>query len=257
MIKKIINFLFISFVFTFSLFADYQKPSLVSNNVWKDIQPYLLPYNHPLRKKMDKLFKSFRVTENAKSLQKAGFERWEPAFFSKAIISKNERIDDGYYFKFYSDEQDIAVESEQWINRAFEARNLAKTIKNLGYQDFFIVPKKWIYPIPDVPRSKSAFPKNFILIAKKIGIEKSTTSRYKWQNRITKKMLKALYTVIEKEGLVDSLASHNVPFSKDDKLVFVDLEHHHKWPVPFEKLLKYLNPSMQIYWKQLIDRKGF
>lgn len=260
MIKKIHVRLFIYFIFSFfisfSCFAgSYQKPALVSEAVWNDVQPYLLPYEHPLRKKMDNLFKSFRVTENMRSIQKAGFEKWEPAFFSKAIISRNPKIDSGYYFKFYSDEQDIPVESLQWINRAFEAKNLAKVIKKYGYQEYFIVPKKWIYPIPDGPKSQSAFPKNFILIAKKIDIEIRSKSRYKWNHKVTKEMLKALYTIVETEGLVDSLSSHNVPFSKNNKLVFVDLEQHHQWPVHYQTLLQYLNPSMQSYWQRLIDHK--
>lgn len=237
------------------LWSDYVKPFGVSENVWKDVEPYLLPENHPIKKKLDKLFTSFRVTENAQSIERAGFKRSKPAFFSHAIISENIYIKD-YFFKFYSDEQFIEIESKQWIDRAFESRSLRKAIHEYGYEKYFIVPKKWIYPIPDSPESKGPYPKHFILVAEKIKILKSAQSKEKWKYAVTKKLLKAVFTLVQKEGLIDSTVAHNLPFTKKNKLVFVDLEQHHQWPVPFHRLLNYLNEEMQSYWISLIDKSA-
>lgn len=229
---------------------NHVKPDLVSENVWKEIQPYLLPINHPLKKKLDALFTSSRVTLNTKSIENAGFTKSIPAQFSHAIIAKNESIP-GYYFKFYSDEQEIDVESKQWIDRAFEARALKEAVILHGYQKYFVVPKKWIYPIPNTPVSTGPYPKSFILIAEKIKIAKRSNNLYKWRTLPTKKLLNAIWVLTEQEGLVDSLVAHNLPFTYDNRLAFIDLEHHHHWPVPFYKLLDFLNSEMQSYWNEL------
>lgn len=233
--------------------SAYTKPNLVSEEVWNDVQPYLLPEKHPLKNKLDRLFTSFRVTLNAESILKAGFSKANPGLFSHAIIAKNETFP-GYYFKFYSDDQAIDEESKQWINRAFEAKKLKQAINNHQYQKYFVVPKKWIYPLPDLPKSKGRYPKSFILIAEKIDITKRSMNIHKWRTVPTKKLLNAVFVITEQEGLVDSLVAHNLPFTYDNRLAFIDLEHHHQWPVPFYKLLNFLNPEMQKYWKELTVR---
>lgn len=232
------------------VFADYIKPALVSEHVWNEVLPYLMPDDHPARKKLDKLFNSFRVTENARSISKAGFKNYIPGQFSHAIVSKNKKIK-GYYFKFYSDEQYIEDESKQWLERAFEARSLAAAIRSHGYDHYFSVPEKWIYPLPDFPKSNSPHPKSFILVAKCLDIEKRKKSREKWRSKVTPALLDALYILVVQEGLNDSLIASNLPFTKNNKLAFIDLEHHHKWPIPFYKLNTYLNSEMQAYWKSL------
>lgn len=233
----------------------YTKPANMKNDVWEEVKPYLMPNNHPLKKKMDKLFTSFRVTENEASLKRAGFLKTTPAAFSNAIVSKNDNLK-GYYFKFYDDHQQIDVESKQWIDRASEAKSLQQAVSAHGYEEFFKVPRKWIYLIPENPKSNGPYPKNFILVAKQIDIDKRSVSHYKWQTIVTRKLLRALFTLIMEEGLVDSCVAHNLPFTKDDRLAFVDLEQHHKWPVPFHRLNKYLSPKMQDYWNHLINNNG-
>lgn len=233
----------------------YKKPAKVTNEVWNEVQPYLLPMNHPLKKKMDKLFTSFRVTENEASLRRAGFQKTTPAAFSNAIISKNDHLS-GYYFKFYDDQQQIDVESKQWVDRASEAKSLQRAIIAHGYEEFFKVPKKWIYLIPENPKSNGPQPKNFILVATQIDIVKRSVNHYKWENNVTRKLLRAVWTLTNEEGLVDSCVAHNLTFTTDDKLAFVDLEQHHKWPVPFHRLNRYLSPKMQDYWNHLINNNG-
>jgi len=234
---------------------EYIKPSDVSDDVWSEVKPYLLPFDHPLKNKLDKLFTTFRVTDNPATVKKAGFLRSTPAAFSNAIVSRNENLS-GYYFKFYHDHQQIDVESKQWIDRAFEARSLKKAIKDHGYQKYFKVPKKWIYLIPDNPQSTGPYPKHFILIATKINTTKGHINRFKWQTEVSRKLLDAVWIINQQEGLVDSCVGHNLPFTKDNKLAYIDLEQHHKWPVPFHRLNGYLNPEMQDYWKKLIDNNG-
>jgi hypothetical protein len=256
-----------NFLFAFSLciclnphsaFAkdtQFLKPHDVSNHVWEDVKPYLMPASHPIKKKMDKLFSSFRVTENEQSIKKAGFLRTKPAHFSKAIVSRNDDLK-GYYFKFYNDEQEIDVESKQWIDRAFEAKSLKKTITDYGFKKYFEVPEKWIYIIPDHPKSNGPYPKHFVLVAKKLDVLHGFHNRNKWKKNITPKILNAIWTVIEKEGLIDSVVGHNLPFTEDGKLAFIDLEQHHIWPVPFGRLTEYLSPKMQVYWEELLKNKG-
>ncbi len=253
--KKFKQFFFVPllFILSCSAYAGYSKPVLVSDYVWNEVQPYLLPDDHPAKRKLDKLFHSFRVTENTSSIIKAGFKNYIPGQFSKAIVSKNKKIKD-YYFKFYSDEQIIENESKQWVDRAFEAKSLQRAIRDHGYDKYFVVPNKWIYPIPDSPISKSPQPKSFILVASSLGIEKGSKNRQKWKTKVTPSMLDALYIIVEQEGLNDSLIASNLPFTKNNKLAFIDLEHHHNRPIPYFKLLHYLNSEMKAHWNGLTLR---
>lgn len=253
--KKIIFvFLLATTSLTSATTTPYQKPLLVSDAVWADVQPYLMPADHPIKKKLDKLFKT-RVLENEKSILKAGFSKATPGAFSHVIISENKKLK-GYIFKFYSDEQAIEIEAEQWINRAFEAQSVQKAIETHGFTKYFKVPKKWIYPLPNNTKSKSAYPKSFILVAEKINIVRGRENVFKWRHEVKPKLLDAVYTITEYEGLIDSLVIHNLPFTSDNKLAFIDLEHHHKWPVPFYKLKRYLNQPMQDYWENLTHRQS-
>lgn len=256
MIKKIFSLIFFIRIFqlTFCFGNGYVKPESVSDEEWENIVPYLMPMDHPIKKKMDRIFTHRRVTQNNENIIAAGFLTSKKGVYSHAIITKHKKLKD-YFFKFYSDEQQIDIESAQWVNRAHAARAVKKAIEEHHFQKYFKVAKKWIYLIPEIPVSNGSYPKHFILVATNLDLHEKKVSRKMWETEATPKLLHAVWTLMEQEGLADSLVAHNLPFAKDGRLALVDLEHHGFWPLPYYKLTHYLNPKMQDYWLSLTDWK--
>src|SRR5262245_36084124 len=83
-----------------SVSKPYKKCPWVSSSSWKEVQPYLLPEKHPIRAKLDKIFKSSRATESRDSMRQAGF-----IFFprvKKKIVATHPDLP-GYIIKTYVD----------------------------------------------------------------------------------------------------------------------------------------------------------
>lgn len=73
---------------------------------------------------------------------------------------------------------------------------------------------------------------------------------------MTPKLLEAFYYLVKSEGLSDSVYAFNLPFCRDGKLAFIDTEHHHEWPVYFQRTLKYLSEPMQKFLTELDAKNG-
>jgi hypothetical protein len=74
---------------------------------------------------------------------------------------------------------------------------------------------------------------------------------------MSKPLMEALYTIINKHRMLDSIRVANVPFCVDGKVAFIDTE----WvdmgpehgPVRFFKFYDYLSSEMKNYLKQLVN----
>lgn len=227
------------------------KPALVEQTVWDTVTPYLMPLNHPIRAKLDRLFSSQRVLLNAASLKAAGFSDTKPHMFSHAIISENSKFD-GYVFKMFSDSQPNLIDWEQWVRRAWGAASARAAVNRLGLSKQIVIPKKWIYPLPQEPAPPAGYSrKYFILVAQKIPLESKDKSYKIWRKKMSKERLRAIVQLIQEEGLVDNVYAFNFPFAKDGRNALIDTEHSHHWPVHFGSMKKWLAPHMHVYLDQL------
>lgn len=228
----------------------------VAPEIWETVKPYFLPENHPVKPKLDRMFSKTRVTLTSETFKKEGFKRNKPGTFNRVMASSNPNLP-GYFIKAFADtELTIQQDWQKWINRIEGAKSIKECIRRNGYQSLFKVPNKWIYPLPihpSPPRSSKYLRKNFILVAEDMRIYDHDTNEKKYHDQMSHKRLKALYTVLQEEGLYDSVYAFNIPFSKDGKMAFIDTEHHHKWPVPFHKFNRYFSSETQKYWKKLIE----
>lgn len=243
--------------FGFSLGTPYEKckeynwpkKGSIDDASWAAIQPYLLPSNHPIRNKLDQIFSQTRATTNELTMKMAGFQALDIWKWDKVFVARHPALQ-GYLIKAYLDNH-LYMDDALLINRIIGANALRAAIPILGYQNYFKVPQKWLYPLPDVP---SAFPnlrpKNFILIVEDMNIVDSEKNKKMYLKAMDEKRLQALFHLLNMFGLADSIYIKNIPFSKDGKIAFVDTERHHIWPVPFKKLTPSLNPKMQTYWSQ-------
>lgn len=234
--------------------AAYEKPASLPEDIWQDAQPYILPPDHPIKSRLDKLFKKARVTENAASLKKAGFTSAKPGRWSKTVISKNKNVK-GYYLKFCTDDQKMDAYAIL-KKRVVGSRNVQAAVERHNVQKWFKVPKKWLYPLPDHPAPQhSAHRKHFVLVAEDCHILAHKDNETYWHQFSNKKHLTALYTLLQEEGLLDSVYPFNIPFNRLGQICFIDLEFNQDWPIPFNKLSPYLSSEMRAHWDSLRKEK--
>ncbi len=244
------SFLLFFLLFPILLFS-YERPEEIGRGVWNTLTPYFLPKSHPLRHQLDAIFKKSRVTLNGKTFKKAGFSNSIPGKYSHLVVSKHKKIK-GFIFKLYLDDQNI----NDWPSLKYRidgALSVKRAIKQNGYEHLFKVPKKWLYPIPESSETAGPYKKHFLLIAEDANIVSEEHNRAIWasKEKISDEFLQAFFTLLQTEGLHDSIYPFNVPFSKDGKAAFIDTERHHVWPIYWNRLLPYLSKSRRAYWEQL------
>jgi hypothetical protein len=232
--------------------ASFVKPSDVPDSTWREVKPYFLPTDHPIKAKLDKIFSSSRVTANHRAMRKAGFSCHDRG--KRLIVAKHPQLK-GYLIKTYLDIHEFGAQDwKAWIHRIQGAQQIQKSIKKHGYTDLMKVPKKWIYLIPSPPPATGApHPRHFVLVVEDMRPYSYLKNAAKFYFLMDKKRLTALYTIVRENGLTDSLYIDNIPFCRDGKHAFLDTEHFHTEirPIRYERLLPKLSSEMQDYWNQL------
>lgn len=264
--KKKIHFLFVLFIFIFSLASSISHASkeknhtefpynpLVSPDLWEELKPYFLPIQHPIRTGLDQLFQTIRATQSPDHFEKGGF--------GKPVLRKPTNVVIGEHpsfkkviFKVFLDIQPQLSEWILWIHRIDGARAIQECINRHDFLQF-IVPNKWIYPLPlnpSPPDHPKINRKNFILIVQKMNILPPKENLKAFKEKITPQLLDQLYIILTEEGLIDSVYPDNIPFTKEGKIAFIDTEHRYPGrAVPYEVLTPYLSADMQKYWHALI-----
>lgn len=238
------------FVFSVSAKEFYTRPHEIDEDTWNSLTIYFLPFDHPAKEPLDKIFGASRAIANVKALKKAGFTLSKPKKWNNIWVGSHYDLK-GYLIKTYTDEQNLC-DFCQWMHRIEGSNAIRCAIEHLGYQEFFKVPKKWIYPIPIHPSEKST-KKHFLMVVEDMCLESSAQNKRCWKNpqKMSKAKLFALYTLLRAEGLNDCVYVDNIPFSEDGKIAFVDTEHFHHWPVKYDRLTPFIPLPFQGYWRSL------
>lgn len=231
----------------------FEKPSHIDQEVWDCCAEYFIPVDHPAKRVLDEIFgMAPRAIQSSKSLRKAGFKNTKPGKWSGTIVTRHKKLK-GYLVKLFTDEQTQYIDSKKLIQRAEGARSVRATVDRLGWGSIFKVPQKWIYPLPAPSGAlKKEERKNFILLVEDMDLMSETENLSKWaSDSLPRKTLKILHQLLDEEGLSDSVYAFNLPFAKDGRIALIDLEQHHRWPIPYHKLCKYLSTKNSLYWKSL------
>lgn len=233
----------------------YVQNALVSEEVWQQIHPFLLPDNHPIKKSLDQIFRQSRVLESTSMMKLAGFDLITHTQNSMKIAS-HPRLK-GYLIKAYLDSENVQ-EWLLWKRRIEGAQVIQKSIDQHGFGAIMKVPKKWIYPLPPKPKSKAAHPRQFILVVEDMRLLSNKKNLAAYKKKITPEKLDALYILFTENLLIDSVFADNVPFSKDDKIAFIDTEHFNDTTQPLRlyRFAQYLSPQMHAYWEALLIKGG-
>lgn len=231
----------------------------VSQEIWAEVSPYLLPPNHPAWAKLNRVFCKTRATQSPEHFKKAGFRRWRPGRWSRVAASGHPEFPE-YFIKAYCDtELGILYDWKRWIHRIRGAEKIRECIKQYHLQKDFKVPNKWIYPLPkspSPPNSSRYLRKNFILVCENMRIEDHDTNEKMYKDKMTTKLMDGLYTILQVCGLYDSVYVFNIPFCKDGRMAVIDTEYWHKWPVPYQKLTSKFSKKLQSHWKRITYKGG-
>lgn len=251
-----ICFLFAFLTCSSIIFAQPNPIPTLSEESWKAIEPHILPEKHPVKRKLDRIFKESHTSLTSASLAAAGFTKATPRRVSECVVSTHPKMK-GFYFKLYLDS--CAEETDSLlIKRVLGAHRLRNTIERLKYGSLFAVPKKWLYVLPsNSSQLQGNAHKNLLVIAEDMDIRNDVKNHTLWKDDrvMTRERLKALYTLMKQEGLSDSIYFFNVPFTKKGKMAFIDTEYTQDFSTQFATVLHYLGPKGQAIWKELMDTK--
>jgi hypothetical protein len=244
----IIIFFFI-LLFSSPLQANETYPynPYVPLEVWEELEPYFLPAHHPIKSKLDRLFKSERVIASKESFESAGFAKVHLRQPTNIVVGKHPRLE-GYLIKAYLDNQPLHGEWQNWLRRIHGAQAIRANLRKHHFKQFK-VPHKWIYPVPFQSHLSSSA-KHFILVVEDMRILSAADNLKAYRKKMTPELLDALYVILTEEGLIDSVYPDNIPFTKDGHIAFIDTEHHHVWPIKYDRLTPFLSKSMQNYWQK-------
>lgn len=243
------------FTFQTELFSqDYVRNPYVDEAVWESLKPYFVPSDLPLKKKLDAIFlKNERVSESHASLVRAGFQATEVQGIRVLVVKHPDMP--GYVFKVLTDEQDSRPDTTSWLSRVQGADKIRSAIVKYGYQKYFKVPRKWIYPLPAEPSPheiREGGRKNFILIAEDMEPYPREKNLKKWAELKDKKLLDALCKVVLETGAADSTKENNIPWCQGGLIAFVDTEHTgDPNKIRWYRLGKILNKKMKDYWTKI------
>lgn len=246
--------------FIYSSENNYSYPNFddnpyLQNKMKKQMRPFLLPLNHPCKPILDRIFNRSRAIENELAFAQSGFETLLTTHASYLTVARHPCIP-GYLFKVYLDSE-LRLKNEragwEWlVDRCKGAQNVRKLIKKKRIRHF-IVPDKYIYPLPAEPSPVllSGQPRQPILL---LVTDMNLTSRLEsvnaWKNKITKEHLDELYLILShgyaSAGLID-----NIPYTESGKFACVDTEYV-KRKINYRMARSFLSEEMKRYWDQLV-----
>ncbi len=217
--------------FCFSLDA-YTKHPKVSEKIWQEVKPHLLPENHPILGKLESLLK-----------KKSGFYTISIGKRSKVLVKRHPDLK-GYLVKELDKKAKSWTpqlqEHRLWIERIRGKNRVGKFIKRHHLEHMFKVPQKWIFPVKS----------HFILVAEDMGLISSGDNLKKWKGHFIKRAhLDAIFSMVKTVGYTDGLRPDNLCIAKDKKIAIIDTQKTGMWPPNYDLLTKYLSSEMKKYWR--------
>lgn len=231
----------------------WNKSPDVDDLTWHTLEPYFIAENHPIKHLLDRIFVN-RITSNMAKIQAAGFQPLDIWKWDKVSVFRHPFLP-GFLVKVFLDDQVACDEVSNYLSRIRGADAIRQAIYIFGYQKYFKVPGKWIYPLPDQQATESGLRrKNFILLVEEMPLVDKNRNENLYYN-IGHDQLKALFHMISSLGLSDSVYINNVPFTTDNKIAFIDTERVYLWPIRYEKIGLKLNSSTKRFWDKITEGK--
>lgn len=238
---------------------DFEANLVIPNKVKKELRPYIIPETHPMKKTLDEMFFSMRMTQDVQTFRQSGFKTLRVGPRSYVHVAAHSNLP-SYLVKAYMDnELREKGKNPSWhwlVKRCEGAAKIRKIIKQKQIQHFTVA-SKWIYPFPENP-APPAFPGYTrhlaLLLVKDMKLAAKKKNYDAWLHVITKEHLDELYIIISR-ARGSSYRPDNIAYTIKGNFAFIDTEYPSKGP-DYSSIRKYLNVDMQEYWDYLIKNGG-
>lgn len=208
----------------------------------------LLPADHPLQKKLNRLFKNGDMFDSPRRLKQAGFQ--VIARVHRGLMVAGHPSMKKYLIKKFQNHIPQNKQLENYLQRINGARALSSFIK-LNHLKHVIVPEKWLYALPDKFSDPETKEQTYLLIVEKMDIcsggkdpNGEVAQRY---YTIDLDILREICIVVYYFRGLDSML-HNLPFTYQNKIAFIDTE---KWDIDrqwyFKRIMPFLRKDRQDY----------
>jgi hypothetical protein len=221
--RKIFNTLLFSLLLI-SSFAIEAIENSPNEQQTSSLKKYLLPVNHPLQRKLAKLFHDPSMFNSPNKLEAEDFSVL--ARVHRGLMVASHPTIKKHLFKKFINSVSQEEQIQNFIRRIEGARALRTFIKE-NQLHYIVVPQKWLYQLPEQFSDPVTHAPTYILIVEKMDIlsggKDPTGAVAQKYFKIRKKVLKELCLVLYNFHGLDSVL-HNVPFTKDGKIAFIDTE---------------------------------
>jgi hypothetical protein len=232
-------------------YPNFQDNPYLNDQMRKEMAPYLLPLDHPLKGMLDAIFSESRVTENKQTLLDAGFTIIAAMEGSFVTVARHPQVP-GYVFKLYLDSEmrcKNGMPNCLWLTqRCVGAQKIRNFIKRKKFR-YFAVPDKWLYVLPLYPSSKETHPQPVLVIETDMELVGKEGTKHAWKKAKRKHLDELYFILIRGYGTTHLIA--NIPYTKRGKFAFTDTEYP-KRRHDLRKIKIYLSKDMQLYWDSLI-----
>ncbi len=235
---------------------DFEKYNFIDNDIKKEMRRYIIPEDHPLKEKLDRIFKSSRVTRDIEAFQDAGFSIISKRPRSFVYVARHPLLKN-FVIKAYMDSElreKGGIPGWKWlVQRCLGARKIEYVIAKRRYR-YFRVAQKWIYPLPPVPVTPDDgehVQQLALLVATDMELTSMKENLRAWHDEITKDHLRELYGIL-KVAKGGSYRPDNIHYTKSGVFAFIDTEYPSNGP-DFKSIKKFLSPEMLEYWNELIE----
>ncbi len=238
-----------------SLFSEYPNFSdnlYFTKQMKKEISPYLLPLDHPVKEVLDQIFSDPSVLESRESLCNAGFSIITRQKKSSIFVVKHPLAPE-FVFKLYSNSHPLGREHKPgWECLALRCKNARRVRAIIEANDIqhFAVPDKWLYVLPASHKKIKNQSQFLVLVATDMKLVSPQATKIAWKKAITPRHLDELYLILSR-GYGSSYLVNNIPFTKENTFALIDLEKP-KREIPLARIEKYFSKDMKLYWQNLI-----
>lgn len=207
----------LGFVDATSLLAK-EKPTTYSESKHKR---YLLPLDHPAQEQLKLLFTSPEIFDNRINMQAAGFTFF--GHYSRKLLVCTHPLLSDYVVKKFINLVPSGNQLSAYVRRLKGRKKISRYIKSAKVENL-VVPKKYLYELPENFSDPVTHEKSYILIAEKQDLCSVEETKQRYYG-ISRKMLKELCLFLLKFPGMDS-SLENLSFTKEGKVALIDTD---KW----------------------------
>lgn len=211
------------------------------------IKRYLLPRDHPAQEQLKLLFTSREVFDNRINMRAAGFTFF--GHYARKLLVCTHPLLPNYVIKKFINLIPPATQLSAYVRRLKGRKQISKYIKSAKVKNL-VVPKKYLYELPEKFSDPFTHEKSYLLIAEKQDLCSIEETKQRYYN-VSRKTLKELCLFLLKFRGMDS-SLENLSFTKEGKVALIDTD---KWeelrPEYLRRIMDELSERNKNYAKHL------